>query len=76
MPSWRDNFPEADCLDAGDPFLREVVKADDDITDLRYNYWLWDLDEETGHRLADQVEREQLSYELGVLYRWWAQPAS
>ena len=37
MPNWREFFPEADCIANGDPYLADIVQADDLITDPRYN---------------------------------------
>jgi hypothetical protein len=59
-------FPEAECVDNGDPYLTEIVKADDIIDDHRFD------DDPAAQATADWVERERLSYELAALYAWWA----
>ena len=59
----RDFIPEWDPLDAGDPFITEIVKADDIIDDNRYFF--------DNEPIAAWAERERLSYELETLYRWW-----
>jgi len=61
MPRFIDMFPEWEPIDRGDPYLAEIVKADDAITDNEQNA-----------ALVDWIERTRLSYELATLYRWWA----
>jgi hypothetical protein len=74
MPSYRDLFPEWDCIEQGDPYLTEIGKADDIIDDHRYNAAWLGLDESQAAATAEWVERQRLSYELAALYAWWARP--
>lgn len=64
-------FPEAEPIDNGDPFLAEIVKADDIIDDHLYNYECLALDQAAAARVVDWVEARRLSYELEWLYHWW-----
>jgi len=70
--TWRDQFPEAECIKHGDPYLADIVKADDIIDDHRYNADLLGLKTDDAEAVAEWVERQRLSYELAALYGWWA----
>jgi hypothetical protein len=68
---WREFFPEADCVKAGDPFWTTISQYDDCITDHRYNYEWLGLTQEAGAATADRLELEQRNFELQTLFRWW-----
>lgn len=59
-----------------DPCLEYLDGCEDAITDYRYNYdhelLGLDLTRSEGERIADQIERDRLSFELETLFRWWA----
>ena len=64
--------PEYDLWKAGDPYIVEIVKADDLILDHECNYeWLGET-ETQGQAVADRIAQLRLSYELETLYRWWS----
>jgi hypothetical protein len=70
MADWRAYFgPEYELKD--DPYIAEIVTADDLILDYECNYeWLGKSAEE-GQAVVAWVKRELLSYELETLFRWW-----
>jgi hypothetical protein len=70
--NWRDLFPEADPVANGDPYLTDIVKADDIIADHRYNADLLGLAPAEAAAVAAWVERQRLSYELAALFGWWS----
>ena len=61
MADWIDVYPEWEPVDRGDPYLTEIVKADDAITD-----------NEDNAAIVAWIERVRLSYELTALFRWWS----
>ena len=76
MPDWRDQLidldPEIECVENGDPFVAEIVKADDIIDDHMYNAEALGVTDSQAARTVAWVERERLSFELSTLFAWWA----
>lgn len=73
MPDWREAFgPEAWLRN--DPFVEELVQADDLIIDYRFNYDWFGKTAGEGEQMAAHIERMRLTYELETLYRWLALP--
>jgi hypothetical protein len=66
MTNWRDEFPEAECIENGDPFLAEISKLDDIIIDHTYNF-----EGDEARRTARWATQMQLDFEYEVLERWW-----
>ena len=60
-----DLFPELECVKNGDPFLTEIVKADDVIDDHHWN------DDPEAQRVVLWAERMRMDYELDLLERWY-----
>ncbi len=69
--TWREAFPEADCVDAGDPYISMIVNCDDIICDYTYNFEFLRVSEEEAAKVARECEQQRLSYELELLYKWW-----
>jgi hypothetical protein len=67
-------FPELECVQNGDPYLTDIVKADDIITDHRCNSDWLGIEPAAAEQIAAWTERARLSYELAALYAWWALP--
>lgn len=52
---------ESDCLDAGDPFVTELVRFDDALDAI----WQNDM------RLFKRVEQDRDAFEIVTLAHWW-----
>jgi hypothetical protein len=66
--------PEAECIEAGDPFITRIAKLDDVIADYVYR-WTWlDLTAQEGWMRAVEVQRALDTYEIEWLTRWWMLP--
>jgi hypothetical protein len=72
MSTWWKRVPEWECVTNGDPYLIDIVRADDTIDDHRYHAEDLGIDAATAVRIVDFVERQRLSYELAALYAWWS----
>jgi hypothetical protein len=69
--TWHERYSELDCLRNGDPFWIVIIKGDDLLVDYRYNFELLGLTQDEAMVTVLWVEREQLSFELECLERWW-----
>jgi len=67
---YRKCFPEADCIDNGDPFIAEIVKADDIIDDHLFNYEWLGIGEPEGRVVAREISDLRDAYEIETLNRW------
>jgi len=67
---YRKLFPEWECIDNGDPFIREINKADEIIDDHLYNYELLGLGEAEARVVVNEVRALLDEYELEILNRW------
>lgn len=58
------NRAEAECIEAGDPFVTELSRYDDDIA----HFLAYDPD----WQRVMNARRDLDTYETAVLARWWA----
>jgi len=73
MSDWRAYFgPEYELWKQGDPFIAELITADDLIDDHAFNYEWLGMSEAEGQASAARLAQLRLSYELETLYRWWS----
>lgn len=73
MASYREWFrAEAECIEAGDPFVTALSRFDHAIVDYTYN-WSWlGLSATEGWQRAAEEQINLGLYEIGTLNRWWA----
>jgi hypothetical protein len=67
---WDGRASEADCIEAGDPFVTELARFDHAITDYTF-HWHWlDLTAQEGWERATGVQRDLDAFEIATLRRW------